>query len=113
MTICALLLARQFFRLEPTARLKYRDTLGLLFVNVSIGGTLTQFAAPPVLMVARPWNWGYLHMLTHFGWKAFRVVGCDRLHPGLLPGVSSTKSSNALSLRACMPEINRSEDGVD
>jgi hypothetical protein len=52
MTICALLLARQFYDLEPSTRLKYA-TLGLLFVNVSIGGTLTHFAAPPVLMVPR------------------------------------------------------------
>ena len=51
MTICALLLARQFFDLQPSTRLKYA-TLGVLFVNVSIGGTLTHFAAPPVLMVA-------------------------------------------------------------
>ena len=56
MTICALLLARQFYDLKPSTRLKYA-TLGLLFVNVSIGGTLTHFAAPPVLMVARPWDW--------------------------------------------------------
>ena len=56
MTICALLLGRQFYDLNPSPRLKYA-TLGLLFVNVSIGGTLTHFAAPPVLMVARPWDW--------------------------------------------------------
>ena len=72
MTICALLLGRQFFDLEPSNRLKYA-TLGLLFVNVSIGGTLTHFAAPPVLMVARPWDWGTPFMLSHFGWRA--IVG--------------------------------------
>src|SRR5215204_3091617 len=55
MTICALLLGRQFYDLQPSTRLKYA-TLGVLFVNVLIGGTLTQFAAPPVLMVARPWG---------------------------------------------------------
>ena len=55
MTICALLLARQFFDLEPSSRLRLA-TIGLLFVNVSIGGTLTHFAAPPVLMVARSGN---------------------------------------------------------
>ena len=55
MTICAMLLARQFYDLQPTRSLRYA-TLGLLFVNVSIGGTLTHFAAPPLLMVARPWN---------------------------------------------------------
>ena len=69
MTIAALLLGRQFYALQPSARLKYA-TLGLLFVNVSIGGTLTHFAAPPVLMVARPWNWDTLFMLQHFGWRA-------------------------------------------
>ncbi len=69
MTIAALLLARQFYSHRPSARLGYA-TLGLLFVNVSVGGTLTHFAAPPVLMVAAPWGWGTSHMLAHFGWKA-------------------------------------------
>ena len=69
MTISALLLARQFYDLRPTTRLMYA-TLGVLFVNVSIGGTLTHFAAPPVLMVARPWGWDTAYMLTHFGWRA-------------------------------------------
>ncbi len=74
MTICALLLARQFFDLEPGMRLRYA-TLGLLFVNVSIGGTLTHFAAPPVLMVARPWGWDTAFMLGHFGWRAALAIG--------------------------------------
>ena len=39
-------------------------------MNVSIGGTLTHFAAPPVLMVARPWGWDTPFMLGHFGWRA-------------------------------------------
>ena len=69
MTIAALLLARQFYDLQPSRRLRYA-TLGLLFVNVSIGGTLTHFAAPPVLMVARTWEWDTVFMLSHFGWRA-------------------------------------------
>ena len=73
MTICAVLLARQFFDLEPSTRLKY-GTLGLLFVNVSIGGTLTHFAAPPVLMVARTWGWDTPFMLAHFGWRSLLAV---------------------------------------
>ena len=73
MTICAMLLARQFYDLQPSTRLKYA-TLGLLFVNVSIGGTLTHFAAPPVLMVARPWDWDLSFMLGHFGWRAALAV---------------------------------------
>jgi hypothetical protein len=69
MTIGALLLAKKFYRLHPPARLAY-GTLGLLFVNISVGGTLTHFAAPPVLMVAGKWGWDSLFMIEHFGWKA-------------------------------------------
>ena len=72
MTIAALLLADKFYALSPSNKFKYA-TLGLLFVNISVGGTLTSYAAPPVLMVAAPWNWDTLFMLSHFGWKA--VVG--------------------------------------
>lgn len=55
-------------------------TLGLLFVNISIGGTLTPYAAPPVLMVAGKWNWDLQYMLTHFGWKAMiAVIGTTSL----------------------------------
>ncbi|MBY0495620.1 MAG: putative Na+/H+ antiporter [Cyanobacteria bacterium] len=73
MTISALLLARQFFDLSPSPRLRYA-TLGLLFVNVSIGGTLTHFAAPPVLIVAREWQWDTLFMLNHFGGRAVLAI---------------------------------------
>lgn len=69
MTIAALLLAQQFYKLEPSGVFKYA-TLGLLFVNVSVGGTLTHFAAPPVLMVASTWHWNMPFMFTHFGWRA-------------------------------------------
>jgi hypothetical protein len=69
MTIGALLLAKQFYALNPSLRLKYA-TLGLLFVNISIGGTLTHFAAPPVLMVAAAWGWDLKYMFIHFGWHA-------------------------------------------
>jgi len=69
MTIAAMLLGQQFYKLKPSNKLRYA-TLGLLFVNVSVGGTLTHFAAPPVLMVATKWNWDMLFMFTHFGWRA-------------------------------------------
>jgi hypothetical protein len=74
MTIAAILLGKQFYVLNPSAKLKYA-TLGLLFVNVSIGGTLTHFAAPPVLMVAAAWGWDLSYMLTHFGWHAVLGIG--------------------------------------
>lgn len=69
MTLLALVLKRRYFNCGITPRLAYA-TLGLLFVNVSIGGTLTHFAAPPVLMVAAQWQWDTVFMLTHFGWRA-------------------------------------------
>ncbi len=78
MTISALLLARQFYDLQPSMRLRYA-TLGVLFVNVSIGGTLTQFAAPPVLMVARPWGWDIQFMLVNFGWRAIAAITLSTL----------------------------------
>lgn len=69
MTLLALVLKRRYFDRGISSKLAYA-TLGLLFVNVSIGGTLTHFAAPPVLMVAAKWNWDTMFMLTHFGWRA-------------------------------------------
>jgi hypothetical protein len=72
MTIAALLLGKQFYALKPGLRFRYA-TLGLLFVNISVGGTLTNFAAPPVLMVAGKWGWSSPHMFFNYGLKA--VVG--------------------------------------
>jgi hypothetical protein len=73
MTVTALLLRERYFTATASDRLKYL-TLATLFVNVSIGGTLTPFAAPPILMVASPWNWDFQYMVSHFGWKAFVAV---------------------------------------
>lgn len=73
MTITALLLSQKFYRLGPSKGFAYA-TLGLLFVNISVGGTLTHFAAPPVLMVASPWKWDMWFMMTHFGWKAIMGI---------------------------------------
>jgi hypothetical protein len=73
MTIAALMLAPLVFRAGMPERLKYA-ALGVLFVNVSIGGTLTSFAAPPVLMVAGPWQWDSAFMAATFGWRAAVAV---------------------------------------
>jgi hypothetical protein len=73
MTLAALMLREQIYRHKVSTALKYA-TLGVLFVNVSIGGTLTPFAAPPVLMVAGKWNWDLWHMLSQFGWKSAVAV---------------------------------------
>lgn len=69
MTISALILAKEFYARRPSNRFAYA-TIGLLFVNISVGGTLTHFAAPPVLMVAGHWNWDLSFMFFNFGWKA-------------------------------------------
>jgi hypothetical protein len=70
MTLGALMLRERIFSAGGVSKqLKYA-TIGVLFVNVSIGGTLTHFAAPPVLMVAAKWNWDTWFMLAHFGWKS-------------------------------------------
>ncbi|HOX67369.1 MAG TPA: putative Na+/H+ antiporter [Burkholderiaceae bacterium] len=73
MTLAALMLAPLVFRGDVPEGLKY-GALGVLFVNVSIGGTLTSFAAPPVLMVAATWQWDSAYMASHFGWKAAIAV---------------------------------------
>jgi hypothetical protein len=74
MTLLALLLKRRYFDRGISRKLAYA-TLGLLFVNVSIGGTLTHFAAPPVLMVASKWNWDMVFMFQTFGWRATAACG--------------------------------------
>lgn len=73
MTLSALLLRERYFSRQAPRAFKY-GTLGVLFVNVSIGGTLTAFAAPPVLMVAERWGWDFSFMLQTFGWKAALAV---------------------------------------
>lgn len=73
MTLLAMLLRQRYFDQGISKTLAYA-TIGLLFVNVSIGGTLTHFAAPPVLMVAGKWQWGMGIMLQKFGWRA--AVAC-------------------------------------
>jgi len=78
MTICALLLADKFFVLNPSKRLKYA-TLALLFVNISVGGAMTNFASPPVLMVAGAWNWDIAFMFMNFGWKSIIAIGIGTL----------------------------------
>lgn len=103
MTIAALMLAPQIFRPDVPERLKYL-ALGALFVNVSIGGTLTSFAAPPVLMVASTWDWTSAYMLATFGWKAAIAVLVNA-------------SIAVLALRAHLPEmrstaVTAAESGV-
>jgi Na+/H+ antiporter NhaD/arsenite permease-like protein len=104
MTICALLLSEKIYALNPGKRLRY-GTLGLLFVNISVGGTLTHFAAPPVVMVAHAWDWGFFYMLSNFGWKA--VIGI-LLSTALYYAVFRRELA-ALSAAAAMPREAKDE----
>jgi hypothetical protein len=78
MTLAALILRDRFYVHPLSTRLMYA-TLGVLFVNVSIGGTLTHFAAPPVLMIAAKWSWDTPFMFATIGWKAVLAVMVNSL----------------------------------
>ncbi|MBI4404229.1 MAG: putative Na+/H+ antiporter [Deltaproteobacteria bacterium] len=73
MTVTAIILKKVFFDHNVSLRFKYLS-LAVLFVNISIGGVLTHFAAPPVVMVSGTWNWGTAFMFSRFGWKAIIAV---------------------------------------
>jgi hypothetical protein len=95
MTIAALILGPVVFRSDIPEAPKY-VALGVLFVNVSIGGMLSAYAAPPVLMVAKTWGWDTEFMLANFGWKAALAVALNatiatlalRRHLSERPGIS-------------------------
>lgn len=78
MTVTALVLFDVYFQTSVSLKFKY-GTLALLLVNVSVGGTLTHFAAPPVLMVAGKWGWDTAFMLQHFGYKALLGIVASTL----------------------------------
>jgi hypothetical protein len=101
MTIAALILADQFYRYKPSARLAY-GTLGLLFVNVSVGGVLTHFAAPPVVMVAKKWELTLQYMFSHFGLQAV----CGIILSTALYGLFFRKDLSALSQKALEQKLD-------
>src|SRR5688500_16038898 len=96
MTLAALMLRDRIFCAGVSNRLKYA-TIGVLFVNVSVGGTLTHFAAPPVLMVAAKWGWDTPFMLSVFGAKAALAVLVNALAVTLI-------FRRELAARAISPE---------
>ncbi len=71
MTVSALLLNSM---IQGKNRKLLYAVLGVLFVNVSIGGALTHFAAPPILMVAGKWQWDLAFVFEHFGMKSILAV---------------------------------------
>ncbi len=105
MTLGALMLRDRFLDEDEglSTRFKYA-TVGVLFVNVSIGGVLTPFAAPPVLMVAGKWGWDIAFMLTHFGWKAAIAVTVNAVAvTALFAGELRKVPTPAESKRAAVP----------
>jgi len=103
MTLAALMLRERIYGTRISTKLKYA-TLGVLFVNVSIGGTLTSFAAPPVLMVAAKWQWDSWYMLGHFGWKAALAVAVNAMATTLIFGRELSRlPRNAQSRREPLP----------
>ena len=103
MTVTALILLDNFYSKEMSTKFKYA-TIGVLFVNISVGGTLSHFAAPPVLMVASKYGWGLTHMLTNFGWKAcigvvFNAVTTAIIFKDELKGRASTKDDRPTEMK--------------
>ena len=80
MTITAMNLKATWFTRPLSPRLRH-DLLATLFVNVSVGGLLTSYAAAPMLMVADEWGWDAYYVLRHFGAPA--VLSCV-INVGLL-----------------------------
>ncbi len=68
MALAAIMLSKKFYLYNPSRNFKYA-TLGLLFVNISVGGMLTTFSSRALFIVADRWDWDWVFMLTHFGWK--------------------------------------------
>jgi len=83
MTVTAFLLRDRFFTRPVSDHFKYA-VLAVLFVNISIGGTLTPYAAPPVLMVSTKWGWDLGFMMAHFGGRAILAVLLNSLAIALL-----------------------------
>lgn len=94
MTLAALILSERYFAYGLSEKIKYL-TLGVLFVNISIGGAMTAYAAPPVLMVATKWNWDFAYMLANFSWRAAGAVVLN----GLLVSIFARKEIMDIALK--------------
>jgi hypothetical protein len=106
MTLAALMLAPLIFRQGIPEWLKY-GALGVLFVNVSIGGTLTPYAAPPVLMVASAWHWDTTFMASIFGWKSSLAVLINATGIAFLlrPHIQEDQPSIAIDPKSKVPPL--------
>ncbi len=104
MTLAAIILSKKIYSLKPSLSFSYA-TLGLLFVNVSVGGTLTHFAAPPIVMVAGKWDWTLEHMMFNFGWKAMLgILIANALYYWMFKGEFKELAKKSTALLAESPE---------
>ncbi len=76
MTVVALLMRSMIVNVKP--RVLY-FLLALMFVNVSVGGAMTPFAAPPILMVAKKWDWGLSFTLARFAHDSILICVVNAL----------------------------------
>ena len=78
MTILALLLYRMFNKEQMDYKLLYA-IVAVLFVNISVGGGLTHFAAPPILIVAGKFNWSLKDVFFNLGPAVITIVFVNAL----------------------------------
>jgi len=101
MTVTALMLKNLIQK--PNQRMMY-CLLAVLFVNISIGGALTPFAAPPILMVVHKWNWDFNFIFLHFGWKSALAVALNSFLFATF--FNKDLSVNCLSMEQFFEKIN-------
>jgi hypothetical protein len=97
MTLLALVLTRRHFDRGISKRLAYA-TLGLLFMNVSIGGTLTHFAAPP----SPSWSFGWfdaMSVASSVHPVPIRRGSCRQMESMLLPSPARTMAGDEVDPR--------------
>ncbi|QDK46141.1 hypothetical protein DOM22_13700 [Bdellovibrio sp. ZAP7] len=84
--------------------------IAVLFVNVSIGGALTPFAAPPILMVASKWGWDFTFVATHLGWKAAIAVIINAI--GLVLIFRNEFKEGCITLKEVEARLARSQASI-
>ena len=78
--IAILLLKERIFTRGPSKRLAY-GTMGLMFVNFSVGGVITNYAAPPAIALSNCWGWTAGDFITRFGWRVvLGITICNLLY---------------------------------
>ncbi len=73
MTLASFFLHNSYFRRNIGLNFKYL-IVSVLFVNISIGGILTSYAAPAVLMVTEAFSWNTAFMISNLGWRAILSI---------------------------------------